>query len=138
MAATYNKLNGFITDLCAKSHNLGSDAMYVALTNASVTAATSTTLGTTDLATAYGYTQGGTTAGTGSTSNPGGTLTFSTTTTTITWTATGGSIGPFRYVLLVNHTAGLIIGYWDYGSAVTLNAGDQFVWTEGANVFQLT
>jgi hypothetical protein len=138
MSQPYVKLYGFVQDMARKLHNLNSDAMYIALTNAAMTQSTSTTLGTIDLATSNGYVQGGASVGNGQASQSGGVLTFQTATTTYTWTATGGSIGPFEFVLLVNHTAGLIIGYWDYGSAITLNTGDQFVWTEGANIFTMS
>ena len=48
-----------------------------------------------------------------------------------TITASGGSIGPFRYAALYNDTptspAVPLIGFWDYGSAVTLTAGQDFL-----------
>lgn len=44
--------------------------------------------------------------------------------TDVVITAAGGSIGPFRYVVLYNDTptapADPLIGWYDYGSAVTL------------------
>ncbi len=46
------------------------------------------------------------------------------------WTATGGSFGPFRYVVLYNDTpvtpADPLICWWDYGSAITVLVGETF------------
>jgi len=41
-----------------------------------------------------------------------------------TWTASGGSFGPFRYVVMYDDTPAAtptdpIVGWWDYGSAIT-------------------
>jgi hypothetical protein len=48
----------------------------------------------------------------------------------VTWTA-GASIGPFRYAVIYNNSTGAaasrpVIGYYDYGSAVTLGVGETF------------
>lgn len=74
-----------------------------------------------------GYTAGGAdTANTGA----GSSGTYTVTGTNITWTASGGTIGPFEYVVAYNHTQTSpvkpLIGWWDFGSALTLNGGDTF------------
>jgi hypothetical protein len=52
--------------------------------------------------------------------------------TDITITATG-SVGPFRYVVLYNDgptsPVDPLIGYWDYGSSISLASGETFTIT---------
>ena len=56
--------------------------------------------------------------------------------------ASGGTVGPFRYVALFNDTptspADPLIAFWDYGSEVTLQNGETFTVDFGASVFTLT
>jgi len=58
-----------------------------------------------------------------------------------TWTASGGSFGPFRYVPMYNDTpispADPLISWWDYGSAITINAGESFTVDFGASVLTI-
>lgn len=46
----------------------------------------------------------------------------------VTFTASGGAIAQFRYVVLMNdtHASDALIGWWDYGSAVDLADGESF------------
>lgn len=59
----------------------------------------------------------------------------------VTWTASGGNFGPFRYVVLYNSTATSLtdplIGYWDYGTSITINSGDSFTVDFGASVLTI-
>lgn len=126
--ATFNKFNCFVEDLAEKAHNLGSDVLKAALTNTAPSAA-NTTWNTTDHpapAAANGYTAGGNTLTISSSAQSGGTYKLVLADTT--FTAAGGNLGPFRYVIIYNSTASAKpIGWYDYGSSVTLADTEQFV-----------
>ena len=124
--ASFNKFNQFSTDLSTGKHNFGSHALYCGLTNTAPSATTNAVWADiTEIAAGNGYTAGGSDS-TASGAGSGGTYTV--TGTNITWTASGGAIGPFRYVVIYNHTQTSpvkpLLGWWDYGSALTLNSGD--------------
>jgi hypothetical protein len=55
------------------------------------------------------------------------------------WTASGGSFGPFRYVVLYNdtHASDALICYWDYGSAITVLTGETMTVDFGASVLTI-
>lgn len=61
-----------------------------------------------------------------------------------TWTASGAAFDTFRYVVLFDDTptspADPLVGYWDYGSGLTLADGDSFTLDLDANfsIFTLT
>ncbi len=132
--AAFVKFNKFLEQLCKKNYDLGSDALKFALTNTAPTAATDTGFLPGSLhpppAAANGYTSGGYVETITSCVDVAGTVTLATT-TDIVITATAGGIGPFRYVLLYDDTAttpvaDALIGYWDYGSSITLAVGETF------------
>lgn len=135
--ATFTKFNSFVEALSEKVHNLGSDQLKIALTNTDPTAAATnyasltSPLPTTNLsgATPFNVT-------TSSSSQTSGT--YSLVCADLTLTATG-SVGPFRYVVLYNDTATSdeLIGYWDYGSSITLASAETFLIDFGATVLTL-
>lgn len=125
--AAFNKFNAFVEDLAEKAHNLGSDVLKVALTNTAPTAA-DTTWNTTSHpapAAANGYTAGGNTPTISASAQSSGT--YKLTLADTTFTAAGGNLGPFRYAILYNSTASAKpIGWWDYGSSITLADTETF------------
>lgn len=125
--ASFVKFNSFVESVAEKTHNLGSDTLKVALSN-TAPAASDTVFAPGGAhpppAAANGYTTGGhTSAQTGSAQSSG---TYKLTLTDVVITATAGGIGPFRYVILYNDTAAAdeLIGYFDYGSSITLASGE--------------
>lgn len=137
--ASFVKYQQFVEDLANKVHDLvgTDDTLKVMLSNSAPNVAThAVRADATEISGGNGYTSGGEdTQNSGSES--GGTLTV--TATDITWTASGGSIGPFRYAILYNDTptspADPLIGYWDYGSSITLASGESFTVDFGASLF---
>lgn len=126
--ATYNKFHAFVEALSEKVHNLGSDTLKVYLTNNTPDAAADAVFADlAEITPGNGYTAGGNVATQTSSSQTGGIYKL-VLADPATWTATGGSIGPFRYAVLYNSTtaSGNLIGWWDYGTSITLGAGDTF------------
>lgn len=125
--ATFNKFNSFVEDIAEKVHNLGADALKVALTNSAPSASNTILSNITQISNGNGYTTGGTQATTSSSSQTGGT--YKLVLADVVFTATG-SVGPFRYAVLYNDTptspADPLIGWWDYGSSITLANGETF------------
>jgi hypothetical protein len=120
--AAFVRFEIFSEDLAKKKHDLHADTLKVMLTNTTPNVAThAVKLDLTDIAAVNGYPAGG--VDTQNTVTRAGAVS-SVTGTDIVFTASGGSIGPFRYAALYNDTQTApvkpLIGYWDYGSALTL------------------
>jgi len=126
--ATFNKFNQFVEDLAEKVHNLGSDTLKVALSNTAPSASNTVFANITEISAGNGYTAGGTAATISSSAQTTGT--YKLVLADVVFTASGGSIGPFRYVVLYNDTptspADPLIGWYDYGSSISLNTGETF------------
>lgn len=124
--AAFNKFNSFVEVLAEKGHNLGSDTLKWVLTNSAPTSSNTVLANITQISNGNGYTTGGTAATTSSSSQTSGTYKLVLADTV--FTASGGSMGPFRYAVLYNDTAtnDELIGWYDYGSAVTLADTETF------------
>lgn len=130
--ATFNKVNDFVKN-AVHNMDLESDQIVVALSNTAPAseAPNPTTDGNGVLAnvTQVAYTNlSSRNVTTSSSSQTGGT--YKLVLADLTMTSSGGSTGPFRYVYIYDDTvtspADPIIGYYDYGSSLTLNDGDSF------------
>jgi hypothetical protein len=115
--ATFNKFNAFVEALAEKVHNLQSDQLKLALTNTAPTSAGAILTDITEITYTNLSTRNLTVASSAQTSG-----TYKLTITDLVLTASGGSVGPFRYVVLYNSTTGSgnLIGWYDYGSSITL------------------
>lgn len=135
--ATYNKYTAAIEPLL-ENINAGSYAWKIALAATVNSADTTFTPGTTDLATAGGYTAGGNAATVSSATQSGGTYKLVLNSPSV-WTASGGGF-TFRYAILWDSTTNTPVGYWDYGSSQAVAAGETVTVTlDGTNgVFQAT
>lgn len=125
--ATFTFFNSFKENVMEKVYNLGSDTLKVVLTNSAPNAATNTILtDITQIANGNGYTTGGSALTISSSAQSAGT--YKLVVADLTFTASGGTMGTFRYAVYYDDTAtnDELIGYVDYGSAVSLLTGEQF------------
>lgn len=121
--AAFNKFNVFTYDALAGKHDFTTQTFKVALSNTAPSAANSVLTDITQISAGNGYTAGGTAVTMSLTTSSG---TAKVTGTDIVFTASGGSVGPLRYAVLYNDTTtgDPLIGWWDYGSSITLASGE--------------
>lgn len=131
--AAFNKINGFVEHVAEKVHNLSSDAITVALSNtAPGSETTNPTLLTANAilanVTQISYTNLSSRIATISSSAQASGL-YSLVIADLVLTASG-AVGPFRYIYIYNDTptspADPLIGYYDYGSSISLASGETF------------
>lgn len=123
--ATFNKFNQFVEDIAKGVHNFTSDAtssITVTLTAAAnAPVATNSVLANLTQATGIANLSSRIVTIATSAQTSG---TYKLTVNDLTLTATGGAVGPFRYVVLYNDDptspADPLIGWYDYGSEITL------------------
>lgn len=135
--ATFNKHNSW-AEYMVEAANLGSDQFVVYLTNTLPTAANSVLADITQITYTNLSSRNLTTA---SSSQTGGTYTL--VFNDLTLTASGGSVGPFRYVGIYDDTvtspaADPLVGWYDYGSSITLADTETLLVDFGASALSLT
>ena len=136
--AAFNKFNAFVENVAEKVHNLGADTLKVMLVNTAPVATNAVKADLTDITAGNGYTAGGTAVTITASSQTSGT--YSLVGNDVVFTASG-AVGPFRYAVLYNDTptspADPLIGWWDYGSSISLANGETFTVDFGASILTL-
>lgn len=129
--ASYNKFQAFVHYLVGgvsgQTIAFGSDTFKVFLMNSAPVATNSkySDVSASEISSGHGYSTGGS-ASSVSTANATGTETV--TAADVTFTASGGTIGPFRYAVFYDTTPSdkPLVCWFDYGSSITLNDGESF------------
>lgn len=127
--AVYNKFQDFVEQALLAKHDFSGagNVFKVFLTNEAPLATDTVKADMLEIAAGNGYTAGGEDS-LNTLAEAVGTATV--TCTKIVWTAAVGTIGPFRYAVIYNDTQtaplDALVAWWDYGSALTLNAGETF------------
>jgi hypothetical protein len=133
MSATYNKFNQTSADFAHAVHKLSTTAtLKFMLANTLPTSSMATSTDITQISSGNGYSGGalgGVPVTVTSAIQSSGTFTLQANNAVLT--ASGGSIGPFRYSVLYNPgstsiATGPLLGWFDYGLAITLNDTDTF------------
>lgn len=126
--ASFVKFSTFVEALAEGGHDLGADTINIALSNTAPTAATDTVFDPGGAHPAPAAANGYAPAEAGHVTSAQTAGTYKLVLDDVVFTAAGGSIGPFRYAILYNDTSAtdLLIGYYDYGSSITLLTGETF------------
>ena len=122
--ATFTKFQSFVEAVAEKKHNLGADTLKVMLTLTAPVNTNTVKADLTEIAAGNGYTAGGTATTISSSAQTSGT--YKLVCTDVVFTASGGAIANCRYAVLYNDTAtnDELIGFWDYGSTLTIANGE--------------
>jgi hypothetical protein len=139
--ASFVKFDCFVADIGLEVHQLNTDTLMVYLTNATPVAGNTVYNTPADISTKNGYTQRGKDV-TNTWSQTSGTATLAIG-ADLVWTgstvtdATG--FGPFRYAVMFNEDSATdaLIGYWDYGAAITVMNLETFTFDMTTSLFTL-
>lgn len=130
--SSFNKFNQFVLDVASGVHQLQtgtSHVLKVVLSNTLPVATNTVLANITQISASNGYTTGGVSVGTITGAQTSGTFKLIGGTDP-SWTASGGSMPAFQYAVLYNDTptspADPLIGWWDYGTALTITSGNAF------------
>lgn len=154
--AAYNKFNATCQDFARAIYNLSTTTVIKTLLTNTVPTSSwrSSTDITGELATGNGYSTGGSSVAIASAFNGAGnsSIYILLQNAALVFTAGPGSVGPFRYALIAASTTVAsstvggaatgygILGWYDYGSAITLNNTETFTltWDVSSGILQIT
>jgi hypothetical protein len=126
--ATFNKFQITAQNLGRGVHNLHTDTLKLLLANTAPVNTNQVKADLTEISAGNGYAAGGPSVANTSYTQTAGVGKLAGDDRVIT--ASGGTIGPFRYVALYDDTptspADPLLGWWDYGSSITLQDGETF------------
>ena len=136
MAASYVKFNLAMGDVFGVNPlNLGTDALKLALVNTTPVSHEDTWhyfSSLTEISASNGYAAGGATLTMSALTHSTNTWSVNAAAANPTWTSVTGSMGPFEWIVLYDSTPAAnktLFGYWDYGSALTLNGANGDIFT---------
>ncbi len=136
---TFNTFNDFTEQLAKGVHTFGTDTFKTFLANDLPAATDTIKANITEISAGNGYTAGGVTHSTVTVSETGGTTTVTPDNAVVTAT---GAIGPFQYAILYNDSAtspaDALVGWVDYGSAVTMANGETFTVNYSSGAFTIS
>lgn len=140
--ASASKFQDFVEQIGKGAHNFSADTLKLALSNTAPAATNTLFSDITEISAGNGYTAGGMALDNVSFAEATGTATLDADNEVLT--ASGGSIGPFQYVILYNATLAAnspedpsLILYWDLGSADTITDGNSRTFTISTNLFTI-
>ena len=134
--SNYNKFNCLVEDLAEKKHNLASDTLKAAFSNATNAPSASADVKLADITTIVATNLGDVTLTVSSSSQTAGTYKLVVVDKLLTAT---GDVPAFRYAIVYNDTAANkeLICFFDYGAEVTLHANDTIALDFGTELFSL-
>lgn len=143
LSAAFNKINLFSQDMARGTHDFASGGLTynVELSNTATVASNHlySDISGNEVANGGGYTTGGS-ASTMSDSSTTGVETVSA--GSVTFTGSGSGFGPFRYATVYTTSTAVIskplVCWFDYGSSISLNAGDTFTISWASGFFTVT
>jgi len=135
---TFNFFNSFSETVADGTIDLDTHTFKVALTNSAPVATNTQLSDITQIANGNGYTTGGTALTSVTWTRSTNTATFAS--ADVVFTASGGNMGPFQYVVLYSDTATNddLVGWLDYGSALTLADTETLTISEASGWFTIS